>query len=357
MFVPIRTGMVVDTPNRVTVFRNHLFFAFPGGSLQHSTPADPVSWEAVLGAAELGIGSDVADFIVTADALLTLAKEGIYALMGTSVDDWQLSPISLEAGALPSTAQRFGPGVYLDNRGLRSISATSAYGNFSMGTLSNAVRKTLRRKAAASVEPIASSIVRSKSHYRLFFDDGSGISFYMGRKFPEPMYFELGKSVRCISSNEREDGTERVFFGADDGFVYELDKGTSFDGEAIEAYIQLAYANMGSPNVLKRVHKASFEVTAAGAASIGVTLEYDYSNNEQTSSSTSTVSMAGAGSLWNVGNWDEFFWSSPVENVLEVYTDGQGRNASSIIYSNSDNMEPYVLRGVTLFYAERGAIR
>lgn len=357
LFVPIRTGMVVDTPSRVSVFRNHLFFAFPGGSVQHSAPAEPISWEPVLGAAELMIGSDVADFIITADALLILGEHGIFALTGTSIDDWVMSPITLEAGALPFTAQRFGPGVYMDNRGLRSISATQAYGNFKMGTLTRAIKKTLERKRNASVKPIASTIVRTKDHYRLFFDDGSGFSFYMGRKFPEPAYFDLGKVVRCISSNESQDDNERVFFGSDDGYVYQMDKGTSFDGADIEAFMQLPYANMGSPNVLKRVHRCSLEMVADTSATIGVTLEYDYSNNEQADSSNSTVSMSGAGTLWNVGNWDEFFWSSPVENVLDVFPDGQGRNASTIIYSNSASIAPYVLRGVTFYYGERGAIR
>lgn len=357
MFVPIRTGMVVDTPNRVGVFRNQLFFAFPGGSNQHSAPGEPCTFDPILGAAEIGIGSDVADYIETVDALVILGQHGIFTLLGYDVSDWQLSPITLEAGALPFTAQRFGPGIYLDNRGLRSITATQAYGNFAMGTFTQAVQKTLKRKVNAGATPIASTIVRQKNHYRLFYSDGSGLSFYMGRKNPEPLYFELGKVVRCISANESQDDAERVFFGSDDGFVYQLDKGTSFDGEAIEAFAQLPYANMGSPNVLKRVHKVSLEMVATSGTEIGMTVEFDYSSNEQTDSSRTTVEAVGAGALWGVGNWGEFYWASPVENVLEAQVDGQGRNASLIVYSNSASIAPYELRGATYFYGERGAIR
>jgi hypothetical protein len=357
VFVPIRTGMPVDTPTRVAVFRNHLFLAFPGGSVQHSGTAEPVSWEAITGAAEIAIGSDVADFIITVDALILLGEHGIYSLLGYDATDWQLSPITLEAGALPFTAQRFGPGIYLDNRGLRSISATQAYGNFAMGTFTQAVQKTLKRKVQAGARPIASAIIRQKNHYRLFFDDGSGLSFYMGRKFPEPMYFELSKVPRCISANESQDDAERVFFGSDDGFVYLHETGTSYDGEAIEAFLQLPYANMGSPTVLKRVFKTSLEMVATSGTELGVTVEFDYSNNEQADASHSAVEAVGAGGLWGVGNWGEFYWSSPVENVLEADVDGQGRNASLIIYSNSAAIAPYELRGATYFYGERGAIR
>lgn len=357
MFAPIRTGMANDTPSRVAVFRNHLFFAFPGGSVQNSGTAEPMSWEALTGAAEIGIGSEVADFIVMTDALLILGEHGIFSLIGYDATDFQLGPITLEAGAKPFSAQRFGPGIYLDNRGLRSISATQAFGNFAMGTFTQAVQKTLRRKRQAGAQPVASTIIRGKNHYRLFYSDGSGISFYLGRKFPEPMYFELGKVVHSCCTSETEDGTERSFFGAEDGFVYEMDKGDSFDGEPIEAFLQLPYAHCGSPDVMKRVPKVSLDVAPRGETSLGVSLEFDYSGGEQTGTSGATVSAHGAGGLWGVANWGEFAWGAPVENVLEVDTDGAGFNASIIVYSNSAVHAGYDLRGGKIFYLDRGARR
>lgn len=357
VYVPIRTGMAFDTPMRVAVYRNHLFFAFPGGSVQHSAPSEPISWEPVLGAAEIMFGSEVADFISNIESLLILCEHGIFVLSGYDITDWQKGTITEEAGAIPFTGQRIGPGLYLDNRGLRSVTATQSYGNFSMGTITETVKKTMRRKQAGGILPGASMIVRSKSHYRMFYDDGTGLSFYLGRKRPEPMYFDLGKPVRCISSTEGDDGMEHIYFGSDDGYVYQLDKGTSFDGEPIEAFIQFAYSHCGSPNLLKRVFKVGLEVTANGGSPIGVAVEFDYSQNEQISASQSTVTAQGSGGLWGVANWAEFFWSSPVENVLETEVEGQGRNVSIIAYSNSARIPQYVLRGATVYYGERGSIR
>lgn len=357
VFCPILTGMVTDTPTRVAMFRNHLFFAFPNGSVQHCAPGDPLSWEAITGAAEIGVGSDIADFIASIDSLLILAEHGIFALTGNDASDWVLSPITLESGALPFTGQRVGPGVYVDNNGLRSITTTQAFGNFTLNTITQAVQRTMQRKRLAGVLPCASVIVRTKGHYRLFFDDGSGFSFYLGRKYPEPMYFDLGKVVTCISSNESLDNVERVFFGSTDGYVYQMDVGTSLDGEAIPAFIQLAYANMGSPNVLKRFHKVSLEAIASSASALNIAIEYDYATREQTANSQQVVETQGVGGLWNVANWGEFFWSGPDENVLEAYVDGQGRNASIIVFSDSADTPQYVLRGATFFYADRGAIR
>lgn len=355
--VPIVTGMDVDTPNRVAVFRNQLFFAYPGGSVQHSAPGEPLNWNPILGAAEIAIGSDVADFITNVDSLIILGLHGIYSLTGYGVADWVLGTLTQEAGAKPFTGQRIGQGLYLDNRGLRSLAATQSFGNFAMGTITETVKKTMRRKQEQGITPVASVIVRSKNHYRLIYSDGSGLSFYLGRKVPEPMYFEIGKVVTCVSSNESAEGTERVFFGSTDGFVYQLDKGTSHDGSNIEAYLQLAYSSMGSPNILKRVLKVSMEIAATGGSQIGIAVDFDYSLNEQMAASQATAEARGSGGIYGLSNWAEFNWSAPIEDVVETEVEGQGRNASIIAFSNSDVTPAYALRGATLYYSDRGAIR
>jgi hypothetical protein len=356
-FVPLDTGADIDTPERLAIFRNTLFLSFPNGWFQGSAPGEPTGWEAILGAFGDGIGSDIADFISNVDSLIVLGKNGIFALTGSDSTDFTLSTITDEAGAKPFTGQRLGGGIYLDNRGLRSVQTTQAYGNFAMGAITQTVAKTLKRKVDAGAMAIASVTVRTKNHYRMFFDDGSGLSFYMGRKTPEPMYFDLGKVVECIWSGESNAGVEEMFFGSTDGFVYQLDRGTSFDGATIEGFLGLAYANMGTPNLLKRVHKIGIEAVANGGSLIGLAVEYDYSSNEQLSTSQATVEAQGAGGLWGVANWGEFFWSSPVENVLEAEVEGQGRNASIIVYSNSTRIAQYVLRGATLYYSDRGRVR
>lgn len=360
VLTPIETGADTDTPTRVAVFRNHLFLALPNGGWQNSATGEPLNWEALLGAFVGGIGSEIADFVANTDSLMMLGEDGIFVLTGSSSADWVLGTITLEAGALPWTGQRIDAGIYLDNRGLRSVRASQNYGNFAMGTMSETARRTMRQKAAAGTKPCASAIVRNKNHYRLFYDDGSGLSFYLGRKYAEPMYFDLGKVVRCISSNESADDVERIFFGSDDGYIYQLDKGTSFDGGDIEAFIQLPYASLGSPNVMKRVFKVGLEATAEGHAEIGVAVEYDYALSEQQGASLATLAstqVEGQGGIWALSDYANFFWSSPVENTLEVEVEGQGRNASIIAYTNSAIIPPYVLRAGTYYYAARGAMR
>lgn len=360
-FVPILTGATVETPERIAKFRNQLFLSYPNGLVQGSEVGEPTGWDSLGGAWEVGIGSDVADFIQHTDSLLILGKHGIFSLTGYDSTDFALSQITDESGAKPFTGQRIGAGIYLDNRGLRSITTSQEFGNFSMGAITESVKKTLGRRKRSGVKPIASVLVRTKSHYRMFYDDGSGLSFYVGRKAPEPMYFELGKNLTCVSSNESEDedtlDDERMFFGDDQGFVYQLDSGPSYDGDAILAFVRLAYSHMGAPNVLKRVNKVSMEVTAPAPMTLRFIVDYDYASREQFDSSQRDVDAVGTGGLWDVSNYDEFFWSGPDENVLEAEIEGQGFNASMTMFSESDSVPPHILRGATFYYLERGVRR
>lgn len=358
---PITTGMVVDTPSWIGIFRNMLFLGFAGGSLQHSGAADPFEWDPVVGTVgEIGIGAEITGLVENIDSLLIVGENGVFALTGSGVPldggslDWNLITITLEAGGKPFTAQRFGPGLYLDNRGLRSVTATQTYGSFAMGSLSSGAKKTLTRKDKLKVQPVASCIVREKNHYRLFYEDGTGLAFYMGRKAPEAMPFSLGKIVRCIWSGEDPTLGERIFFGSDDGFVYQLEKGISFDGEAIEAYLQLAYAHMSAPDLLKRLFKIGLEVSAPGATTVGVTVDFDYASGEQSNAQSVEMQAYGSGGLWGIPNWGEFVWGAPIENSLEAHLDGEGFAISPVVYSNSALIYPYEVRGVRIYYGTRG---
>ena len=55
VYTRIRTGMTTDTPNRVVVHKQHLFFSF-GNSVQFSSISDQYNWSPVTGAGEIAAG-------------------------------------------------------------------------------------------------------------------------------------------------------------------------------------------------------------------------------------------------------------------------------------------------------------
>lgn len=355
----ISTGMPVDAPNRLAVYKQQLFFSFPGGSVQHSEAGEPTSWDAKLGAGEIGVGSDVTDFVTSANALHIGTVDSINTLVGNDETDFQLQPLTVEEGTgiIPFTAQTMSEPIYLDSGGLRGISATQTSANFRRGSLINQINRTFENKRKAGIAPVASARIANKDHYRLFFSDGTGVSVYFGRKYPEPMLFDLGHVVRCITTETSVANGERVFFGSDNGFVYELEVGSSYDGEEIVAYVQLPYDHEGSPWLLKRFHKAILELEASPATQIGMNAEFDYADGEQRGHPQQSFAIEGGGGIWDLATWNDFFWSSPAEGRAECYLDGQGVNMSIIIASRGADQVGYVLQGITKMVSVRGQKR
>lgn len=359
VFVPIRTGMTTDTPSHLAIQKNHLFFAFPGGSLQNSGTGDPYAWSPILGASEIGIGSDVTGLAEDTDgpmAILARFKRGF--LYGNDNTDWTLITLGDDAGAVNGTLQRIGQAVYMDDLGIRGLRATNDFGNFRMTTLSQLVEPLFKAKRLAGTLATASMRIRSKDQYRVFFDDGTGLTVYFGRKYPEIMPFNLGKTVRFAAACECEvsDG-EHLFFGSDDGYVYQHDAGTSFDGSSVEALLILSFNHVGSPTRNKAWKKVTMELEAAVSSQISVTSEFDYAAANQPASGAKDFTLSGGGGFWDDATWEDFSWDGAVVGLAEAPIPGFGTNVSIGIYSNETYSAPHSISGYTLHYAPRGLKR
>jgi hypothetical protein len=348
--------MVDDRPFLISEHKNQLFMAFPFGSLQNSIVGSPRSFSGRLGAAELGMGHDITNMIAnTSDVMLVFTDKTMSALTGNDSSDFTLTPMaSHDAGAKPYTAQKIGDVIYVDNRGVRSAVAGQVYANFKQGTYTSLINRELARKRAAGIEPVASCVVKTKSLYLLFFADGSGVSIFFGMKQPEPMLFQYPFTISCTPHVAEVNGEERVFLGATDGFVYELNKGTSFDGAEIEAFIQLPYSHSGSPRMTKRYQSLELEVSAAQGTEIGLINQFDGGSAEQPFATQDDLTIAGGGGLWGIAHWGEFIWSAPQASRVEWFLDGMGSNMSSIFVSRQSTVPSYTIAGVTVAFRGRG---
>ena len=358
----ISTGMadigLSDTPSIVREHKGHLFLVFPFGSLQHSALGTPRDFSGVLGAAELGMGHEITNVIPnTAAVMLVFTDQTVSQLTGSDSSDWLLEPIATkDAGAKAHTAQKIGDVIYLDNRGIRNAGATQTFANFRLGTYTSLINKELARKRLAGVEPVASCVIKAKDQYLLFFSDGTGISLWFGAKTPEAMAFQYPFTVSCVHVAE-VDGVERCFVGTEEGFVYELNQGTSFDGEEIEAYLQLPFNHSGNPRLLKRYHKLELEVNGDPGTEIGLVTQFNGGDIEQPLSDELSLTIEGGGGLWGIASWGEFMWSSPLVASAEFWIDGMGVNMSPIFVSRQSTVPSYTLSGVTAVFSPRGGKR
>lgn len=358
-YAEIVTGAATDTPIRLAEHRNSLFLAFPGGDLEASVVGEPLNWSGVLGAVDAGIGSEITDLIPANKSTLTIfAQSSISALYGNDSGDYQLEKLTeqegIESVSLPYTAQRLGNVVYMDNVGIRSISATASYGNFSLGTLSRKIEPLLRDYRKDGVDPVASLIWKRKDQYWVFFDNGTALVLYVGMKEPQILPLNLGFTVTCATTITI-DGIERAFVGTSTGYVMELDKGTSFDGSNIEHYIRLPFTDFGSPQIRKRVHKAIIGIEVPVTATLTVSAEFDYGSALGPDHETLTITQGG-GAIDSLGSNEEYY-NSQVETIGEVYIDGVAKNVSLKMAGLTSTEEAHTLTSVTYLVSQRGLQR
>jgi hypothetical protein len=357
VFVPITTGMATDTPEHLRCHKKHLFFSFTGGSLQHSSTGDPYTWSAVTGAAELGIGAPIVGLeIVPGDVLGVYGRNSINLLYGSSVDDWDLKTFSRDSGAIEWTSQRIGNNiVFLDDGGLTSLAAVQEYGDFSTDIMSKDIQPfldTLRGYEQASIK------VRKKNQYRLFFSDGHGLVLTLsGNKVIGFTRIKYDDPVMCCCSSEDSSGNEELYFGSSDGFVYQMDKGTSFDGGAVSDYLLTHYNVLKSPSYKKRFRKLTIELDAPNYITLYVTPEFTYGGSAAQQSSGQELSVNASGGTWDLDAWGSFVWDGPFVSTGEAIIDGSGLSISLAFYHTGIYDIPHTIQGAIIHYSIRGLQR
>lgn len=359
-FTPIKTGLAdaLDKPSRITEFANHLFLGYANGEIQFSGIGEPTSFLTSAGAGSFTFGSEVTDMTETAStALVIFGRRRISYLSGTDAETFVLTTLSDEAGAIAWTAQVMDSPMYQDDAGIRRMSSTQAFGNWRLGTITEAIGPLFDGKRASGATPVASLRAKAKDQYRVFLSDKSGVIVYLGRKPQECMSFEYPFQVACTCSGALDSlaGEEQLFAGSDDGWVYQLDVGTSYDGAEVQAYILFPFNAVGSPMQKKRFHRVVLELDAAPDTEIALTAEYGYGDPDQPPGTEQLFDVSGGGGFWNVANWNQFYWSATVQGIASADIEGIGRNAAVGVMSNSIWTGPHTLSCISLYFSPRGA--
>lgn len=356
---PVETFTPDDRPTHIFEVANHLGLCFRGGSVQVSVPGEPLLFDSVQGAFEFGFGNDITDVVQANDSAVVLfGRSKIGTLTGKDVATFQFSELTEEAGAEPWTAQRLGRTIYIDVAGLRDLSATQAYGNFRAGTLLPEMQAFFLSRTRSGARPILSYLCRAKTQYRVMWDDGVGLSVYMGRKTAEAMPFDVSPLRFTTAANGLIDNQEIMLCGGEDGFVYRIDSGPSLDGDPISAFVQPPFNHIGSPNQEKRLHKVTVEIDGLSGANIGVSVVFDYGEEGQPNALLPDQRVYSGGRLWDAANWDEFYWSGPVRGRGEFPADGLGRNIGLVIAAVSKPAEiAHTLQAYTLHWSLRKFVR
>jgi len=350
--IPINTGAATDTPSYVVGNRAYLYLA-QGSSLMNSSVGEPLRYVAAEGAAEIGVGDTITGLVaMTGEAVGVMCKNSTYALTGADPSTWSLQVIRSDTGAKDATTVAMSDTYMLDDRGVISLTSTNAYGNFLDAVLSRLVQTSVTQLLPLAITAYAN---RTKGHYVILGSDGSGL--VMGISQGKPNGFTTIKypfNPTCSVSGEDSSGIERIFVGASNGYVYELNRGTSFDGAAIEAFCKVFFSHSRSPRLRKRYRRCVLDISNLGYSELSFQPEFSYGSSDTDSHRTQSLVANGLGGAWDISAWDAFAYDGQASvNQPNLSIEGTGVNVALIFYSNTALDAGHVLQGAMVHYSPR----
>lgn len=357
VFVQIETGMDIDTPDHLEIHTNdYLFYSFPGGSIQNSGYQLPLIWNAVFGADERAVGESVTFLRENVDSTLMIGtRRKIWILTGTVTENFQIKPYSTNSGAIARTEEMPGQLVFLEDRGLTGAQQTPAFGNFAAATFTDKILDLLSQLLATDT-PVGALVTRRKNLYRLMFASGTVLCLSVNAqgqfggwtqgKLPVTIYGFYGGFAQNASRSY-----ERAFIAAENGYVYEIDKGRSFDGANVAHFLRVCYFDAGSPDTFKRWRRLQVDLQPEGLATLAISVDYDFGN--RAGQSNQPLDFVGNGGFWDISNWDQFVWDAARYSQAVMKVEGEGYNIGMFFAGNSNNEPPMTLYSAALQYSPR----
>ena len=353
VFVPLTTGTSSDTPEHIAHHKGHLFLSY-SSSMVHSALGDPYNYTALAGAGEIACGDQITTMMpVTGSeaggALVVGCENSLRVLYGTSTSDWNLGTISDSVGVRAHTMADLSGPLFMNDFGVTSLQRTQAFGNFDRSVITRPVQPIIDAYKGLVV---GATTVRDKNQYRVFYSNGRTLVIVFDEQGRTAIgMLNYGIAPSCICSAQKSDGTEMVLVGSSTGMVYQADKGTSFDGEAITAWFRTAFNSVGSATGRKRFRRAFVNIDAPGHADIAAAYELGFGTAEVSQTAMSTV--VGQNNYWDQFDWDQFFLDAQHVSDAGLDLTGTADNINFTFYSEGDYMEPHTVQSLAIHYTPR----
>tara|TARA_R110000782_G_scaffold73755_1_gene147620 strand:- start:261 stop:2240 length:1980 start_codon:yes stop_codon:yes gene_type:complete len=344
----------------VTAFKNQLFFA-KDTLLTFTSPYTDNDFSAALGAGTISVGASITGIIVFREELIVFTESSILRVTGNTISDFQLQPITSDIGCVDTdTIQEVGGDViFLGPDGLRLLSATDRIGDFGLAVVSKVIQKETTNFITASTS-FASVVIRGKSQYRIIGyntnitqENAQGI---IGTQFSgqggEGMAWGELRGIRAyVAASRFYQNAETIVFANDDGYLYQMEDGNSFDGSNIQTTFSTPYIPISDPRIRKTFYKAYLYTDPQGSVSFDMSLKLDFDqlNSIQPiqinfDNNTGEVAFYGSAVFGSAA-----IYSNKLVTLFETQLVGSGFTASIQFESDSTD-PPFSLDAITLEY-------
>lgn len=410
--IRIRTGVEEnsDKPRHVAKHLSQLALGYASGSVMLSDLGYAESFSGVVdgsspvsdadpafggGAAEIAVGDPIYGLLPLPDQSLgVFCRRSIQRISGSgsSVASTVIEPSS---GIIEYTLANIGIPVFCDFRGVGTVQATDAFGDFARGRLSDPVAPWLvprLQESGPSIGlnrgPIRAEIVRAKNQYRVYFRDRYVLTMTLvGNGFDNPQFTfqQIPFVPTTLCSGVSSGGRDRVFcgtFGAANvgsssnllfplytaaannyahNKVYEMEVGSTFDRLLeVDGYIELNGGAVGGEGVNKTFDRLIVSGLMYGFAPFGLTYGVNFGDLETSVANTNAGSLSASAA--------KAFYEQPFSVsqkigrngyalAIKVESQGDSVYGATTAQTAPYKFRPHTVQAVTVLYENNGQRR
>lgn len=346
----------------VVFHKNQMFFA-KGDLLVFTAPYTDSDFSAANGAGSINVGGQITGIIIFREALIVFTEKTISQITGNTLQDFVLQSITRNVGCVASdTIQEVGGDVmFLGPEGLRLLSATDRVGDFNLGVVSKPIQTEMTSLISSSAS-FASCVIKQKSQYRVFgynsnisIANSKGIlgTQVVGNDTSNMSWAETIGIKAYVADSDYKDQTEVIVFAHDDGFVYQMESGSSFDGGNILASFATPFVPIQDPRIRKTLYKMVLYTDPQGGVSFSLNLKFDFDTFGSVQPDTITLSntTSAVGFYGNsAAKYGTTTYGGKLVNQFETQVVGSGFSVSLQFVSDGQD-PPFSLDAATLEYA------
>ena len=359
-YVQITHANAPTNPSLATEFKSHIFLAgaTDATQLHFSAPLNETDFSPAAGAGVINVGFDIVAIKAFRDQLFIFGSGNIRKLVGNSLADFQLLPVTDDLGCLASDSivEIGGDILFLGPDGIRPVSATDRIGDVELETVSKNIQSVFNRIVSTEdLSKINTVLVRSKSQMRMFLGnaDQAGIILGLRQMSNGGIGYEFGELVgfdtTCAASGY-VGTTEFVIHGTSDGKVMQQEVGTSFNGENILSIFSSPFYHMGDPELRKTFQRVSTYFRSEGLSVVRMGVIYDFEDSATINPSDFEITTEGAAAIYNTAtfNSSDIYDGNP-SPVRRTNIVGSGLSIS-VVYVTDDTRASHSVQGLTILF-------
>jgi hypothetical protein len=249
--------------------------------------------------------------------------------------------------------------LFLAIDGLRLLSATERIGDFGLAAVSKAIQPNLTNFIATNTS-FTSCVIREKSQYRILGysdsitqENAQGIiaTQYAAQGSAGTGFAET-RGIRAIAADSQyNSAVELIIFANDDGYLYKMESGSSFDGENIRTTFATPHLPMQDPRIRKTFYKLFLYTDPQGSVNFDASLKLDFDTQGTVQPTPVTFSNTeGLVGFYGEGIYGVTTFGAKLLKLFDAQIVGSG-NAVSFQFESDGTDSPYSLDALTVEYA------